>query len=41
VQFVEVKKRDEVKALIITGTDPAFCSGADIENFKGSAIYKT
>lgn len=27
----EVKKRDEVKALVITGTDPAFCSGSDID----------
>lgn len=26
--FQEVKGRDEIKVLIITGSDPAFCAGA-------------
>lgn len=28
--FLDAKKRDEVKALMITGEDKAFCAGADI-----------
>jgi len=27
----QVKRRDEIKVLVITGSDPAFCAGSDIE----------
>lgn len=33
----DLEKRDEVRAIIVTGAGKAFCAGADVSTFKGMA----
>jgi methylglutaconyl-CoA hydratase len=36
--LLESNKNDEVRSIVITGTDPAFCAGADLKSPPGSSI---
>ena len=39
--LVQSNENDDVRCIILTGTDPAFCAGADLKNPPGSKIEGT